>query len=258
MHALAAAQTAPVAGDVAANVQEHLRLARIAAAEGAALVLFPELSLTGYEIGLAESLAFSQHDARLAPLRDAAEGLRVTLVVGAPIRVGTALHIGAFIVSPDGSTEVYTKRHLGAFRAEDAPDGVVPPPEHSVFREGTLDPLLRLGDHVAAMSICADSRHASHAERAAGRGADTYLSSQFAIVAHLPHKLSLLKKYAAAHRMTIVLSNFGGPTGGLPSAGSSGIWSDRGECLVKLDSEGPGLAIALEEAGGFRTRAVMS
>jgi predicted amidohydrolase len=107
------------------------------------------------------------------------------------------------------------------------------------------------------MSICADSRHASHAERAAQRGADTYLSSQFAIAAHLPYKLSLLKTYAAAHRMTIVFSNFGGPTGGLPSAGSSGIWSDRGEHLVKLGPDGAGLAIAIEEAGGFRTQAVI-
>lgn len=47
---IAVAQTCPVAGDVQANLDEHLRLARLAAEEGAQVVVFPELSLTGYEL----------------------------------------------------------------------------------------------------------------------------------------------------------------------------------------------------------------
>src|ERR1041385_7750009 len=48
---IAVAQTCPVAGDVKANLDEHFRLARLAATEGAQIVVFPELSLTGYELG---------------------------------------------------------------------------------------------------------------------------------------------------------------------------------------------------------------
>ncbi|MGH2830821.1 MAG: nitrilase-related carbon-nitrogen hydrolase, partial [Actinomycetota bacterium] len=47
---IAVAQTSPVRGDVQANLEEHGRLVRVAAAEGAQLVVFPELSLTGYEL----------------------------------------------------------------------------------------------------------------------------------------------------------------------------------------------------------------
>jgi len=48
---IAVAQTCPVAGDVQANLDEHIHLARLAAKEGAQVVVFPELSLTGYELG---------------------------------------------------------------------------------------------------------------------------------------------------------------------------------------------------------------
>lgn len=67
IHSLAAAQTVPVPGDVAANVDQHRELARAAAVEGAEVVVFVELSLTGYELDLARELAFSEDDARLRP-----------------------------------------------------------------------------------------------------------------------------------------------------------------------------------------------
>lgn len=69
--AIGVAQTVPVRGDVDANIEQHLRLIRIAAEERARIVVFPELSLTGYELDLAGALAFEQADARLAPLLDA-------------------------------------------------------------------------------------------------------------------------------------------------------------------------------------------
>ncbi len=45
---ISVAQTSPVSGDVNANLNEHLRLTALAASEGAQVVVFPELSLTGY------------------------------------------------------------------------------------------------------------------------------------------------------------------------------------------------------------------
>ncbi len=47
---IALAQIDPALGNLAANVQKHIEFARRAADEGAALVVFPELSLTGYTI----------------------------------------------------------------------------------------------------------------------------------------------------------------------------------------------------------------
>src|SRR4051794_29230778 len=80
---IAVAQTCPVAGDVLANLDEHIRLARLAATEGAEVVVFPELSLTGYELALAKDLAFSENDPRMSTLLDLAAANGTTLVVGA-------------------------------------------------------------------------------------------------------------------------------------------------------------------------------
>src|SRR5690242_8593637 len=100
-HSIAVAQTCPVPGDVQANLGEHIRLTHLAATEGATVVVFPELSLTGYELTLAADLAFSESDVRLAALVDVAAADGTILVVGAPVRVGSSLHIGAFILFPD-------------------------------------------------------------------------------------------------------------------------------------------------------------
>lgn len=114
-------------GDVGANVEQHLRLLRVAAEGQAQIVVFPELSLTGYGIDLANGLAFSRRDARLAPLVEEASCCSMILIVGAPVRIGSRLHIGAFVVFPDRTVGLYTKQHLGAFSTSASRDGAVPP-----------------------------------------------------------------------------------------------------------------------------------
>jgi predicted amidohydrolase len=254
---IAVAQTCPVKGDVPANREEHVRLARLAAAEGAQVVVFPELSLTGYELGLAEALAFTEGDPRLAPLLDAAAAHALTLIVGAPVRLGPRLHIGAFLLGPDRSAELYTKQRLGAFPPSARCDGVVPPAEATVFQPGDCDPLVRFAGHVAAVAVCADIGRPSHPQRAAERGARAYLASMFVIPSEFEGEEARLRRYAAQYAMLTALANYGGPSGGLASAGRSGIWSEAGELLVQLGTRGAGVAVVTESPQGRRTRAVL-
>ncbi|KFX83972.1 amidohydrolase, partial [Ralstonia solanacearum] len=69
--AIAAAQSVSAAGDVQGNVGRHLAFLHEAAARHVRLIVFPELSLTGYESAIAHEAAMHADDARLAPLRDA-------------------------------------------------------------------------------------------------------------------------------------------------------------------------------------------
>jgi predicted amidohydrolase len=253
---IAAAQTVPIRGDVDANLAQHVRLVRAAAEAGAELVVFPELSLTGYELDLADELAFSETDPRLAPLVELASSHRSTLVVGAPVRIGSRLHIGAFIVAPDGAIDLYTKQRMGAFPPGASPDGIVPPAEATVFQRGDRNPLVRAGGHAAAVAVCADTKRASHPEEAAGRGASTYLASMFVIPADFEEEAATLRSYAVRHSMAVVLANYGGPSGGLPSAGRSAVWSEKGERLVALGETGAGVAVAIESGAGWRGEAV--
>jgi predicted amidohydrolase len=256
LRTIAAAQTIPVGGDVAANLEQHLRLVDVAAEAGPQVLLFPELSLTGYELDLADELAFSLDDPRLGPLALAAASRSMTLIVGAPVRVGARLYLGALIVSPDRTVALYTKHHLGAFSPSVSPDGVVPPAEATVFVPGDANPLVRLGGHTAAVAVCADTGRASHVQQAAERGATTYLASVFVIPADLERETATLRAYAARHAMCVARANFGGPSGGLASAGQSAIWSDTGEPLAWLESAGAGVVVARESRAGWRARTI--
>jgi predicted amidohydrolase len=254
---IAVAQTCPVRGDVDTNLEEHLRLAGCAAAEGAQLVVFPELSLTGYEIGLADQLAFSEDDSRLTPVADLAAARGIIVIAGAPVRIESRLHIGAFIVGPDRTVRLYTKQRMGAFSEAARCDGIVPPAERTAFAPGDRDPLIGFAGRTAAVAICADIGQPLHPRRAAHRGADTYLASMFVIPSEFAGDAAKLSGYAAEHSMVVALANFGSATGGLAAAGRSSIWSARGELLIQLGHAGAGVAVATELAEGWRTRAIV-
>jgi predicted amidohydrolase len=254
---IAVAQTVPVRGDVDANVAQHLQLVGAAAMERAAVLVFPELSLTGYELELAHELAFAEDDPRLVPLVEAAAAHAMTLIVGAPVRIRARLHIGAFILSPDGGVDIYTKHRLGAFPPSACCDGVVPPAEATVFQPGNRNPLVRVGEHLAAVAICADTGRPSHPQAAAGRGATAYLASMFVIPSEFERETANLRTYAARHSMVVALANYGGPTGGLASAGRSAIWNEWGEVVVQLGGSGAGVAVAGEARDGWLGRTVI-
>jgi predicted amidohydrolase len=255
--AISVAQTVPVRGALEENVGAHVRLARWAVENGAKVVLFPELSLTGYELELAEQLAFVEHDSRLLPLVDVARDQAATLIVGAPLRLDGKLCIGAFILSADGNVDVYTKRHLGTFPPSAAVDGKVPPGEPTIFMPGTRDPLLDVGGKPAVIAVCADTGRPSHAAEAAARGAKTYLASMFIIPSDHEGEAENFRSLALTHSMVVAAANFGGPSGGLASAGRSAIWSEQGELIGELPAAGSGVLVAMESSSGWRTEALI-
>ena len=66
---LAAAQINPRSLDIAANLEEHYRLINQAADHSADLIIFPEMSISGYEREHAQKLAVSPEDPRLQGLK---------------------------------------------------------------------------------------------------------------------------------------------------------------------------------------------
>ncbi|AMA58864.1 nitrilase-related carbon-nitrogen hydrolase [Bradyrhizobium sp. CCGE-LA001] len=103
------AQFAP-ADDVSQNLQKISMLAREASAEGAELVVFPELALTGLAdpSGAAQAVPGSATDS----LGELAEDLDLYLVCGLAERDGDLVYNSACLVTPDGDISVYRKTHL--------------------------------------------------------------------------------------------------------------------------------------------------
>jgi predicted amidohydrolase len=249
---LAVAQTVPVAGDVAANLEAHVALVERAAREGAQVLVFPELSLTGYELARAAELAFTLDDPRLDGLAELARRHELSLIVGAPLRRAGRLHIAAVVLEASGTRRAYTKQHLGAFPEAAREDGRLPPAEATVFDPGALDPRLDIGGRSAAIAICADANRPTHAARAADTGATIYLASSFVIPSELARATANLADRAARHRMAVGFANFGGPSGGLAAAGRSSLWAEDGALVGQLGARGPGVLVAREDGASWQ------
>ena len=108
---LVVAQTNPKLGDLAANLAQHL--ARVdEVADQADLVLFPELSLTGYFVkDLVEELALSLDDALLAPLVERSR--RTSIAFGLAERSKEGRIYNSLVFLEDGRVlGVHRKVHL--------------------------------------------------------------------------------------------------------------------------------------------------
>ena len=242
---LAAAQSMCIAGDVPANIQRHLSLMRAAAERGVQVLVFPELSLTGYEPSLAAGLAIVPEDGVLAPLREMARELRLTTVVGMPIRQApeAGVLIGALVLGMDGSLAVYTKQHLH-------------PGEEAVFVAGQGGEPIRWADNQIALAVCADFAHASHPAAAAEAGADVYAAGVLISEAGYANDSALLRGYGAEHRLLVLMANHGGPSGGWACAGRSAVWGPDGSLLAALAGIGEGLVIARRDGSQWSAQAV--
>jgi len=97
----AVAQTSSVRGDIEGNVKTHARFAEAAVRHDARLVVFPELSLTGYEPDTAATQAITTEDPRIKPLTDVTRKHDITIVAGAPYNSQRGLHIAALIIQPE-------------------------------------------------------------------------------------------------------------------------------------------------------------
>ena len=108
--AAAVVQSIPAPGDLSRAVSDHARLAVQAAHRGARLAVFPELSLTGYDLGLTRAVA----DAVPVPvIASGGVGSLDHLVAG--IRDGHAAAVLAASIFHFGTHSVAeAKRHMAA------------------------------------------------------------------------------------------------------------------------------------------------
>lgn len=239
----AAAQSQSVAGDLDANVQRHLRFMKIAAEQGVGFLLFPELSLTGYEPAMARDLAVTGLDSRLQPLKDMAQALKMVTVVGAPLLSGTGgdVRIAALTFGLGGEVSVYTKQHLHSG-------------EESVFKVGVGGAPVDIDAEHVHLAVCADFSHADHAQKAATAGATMYAASVLISGPGYVKDSDLLRGYAKTHGMPVLMANHAGVTGGWQSAGRSALWDETGEPVAEIAGAGEGLLVAMRDGSGWSAR----
>ncbi len=241
---VAAAQTVPLKGDISANVAAHIQFIEKAAQSDTDIIVFPELSLTGYELEMAKDCAISEQDNRLVPFKTLSEKCNMTIIAGAPVlnKVNKP-HLGALVFSPGQDTLVYAKQFLH--------EGEAP-----FFEPGHDNLVLTIGNNKIGMAICADITHPEHPEGLAG--SDLFLYSASVLMSDNGYDLetSLLKSYAKKYDMAVLMANYGGPTGGWISAGKSIIFNEKGDVVVASPGLGCELVIAVKIKGQWSGKVV--
>jgi predicted amidohydrolase len=216
---VAAAQPAIVAGDLAANVAAHAEVVR---ASGARLIVFPEMSLTGYVL---DAPAVAADDPVLAPLIAACAEADAVALVGAPLDWSGAERIGVLAVTGAGARTVYAKMCLG----DTEPDRFVAGPRPGVI---TVDGW-RVG-----IGVCKDTRILEHLRETRDEGIDLYVAG----LVHRPDELGELasraRRIALKIGVPVVFAAYAGPTGTFPAtSGGSGIWDAAGVLITQAGSE---------------------
>lgn len=235
---IAAAQAPSIAGDLAANLQIHMVYIRAAQQAGVDLLLFPELSLIGYELEQLRACALAPDDSRLLALRNLVEASGVCVVLGSPIHDGAEKPwIGAITYFPDGSYAVYGKRHLHAGEELVAAPGA------------SASQVFNCQDERIGMAICADISHPEHAAQAAAAGATLYLAGVLESPAGYSSDAEKMQTYARQYKMGTLMANHNAPSGGYQAVGKSAFWAPGGKLVIAAQGCENTLVIAHKQAG---------
>jgi predicted amidohydrolase len=201
-----------VAYDVAANAAVHAATIRCADAR---LVVFPELSLTGYEL---DAPAISVEDPRLAPIVEACAQTGSLALAGAPVQgeAGRA-HIGMLAVDGGGARVAYRKMWLG-------------PAESARFAPGAEPVVLEVDGWRLGLAVCKDTGVEQHAADTAALGMDSYVAGLCEQAGDVGVLEERARRVGSDHGVWVVMASFAGSTGGGydPAAGRSGVWTGDG------------------------------
>jgi predicted amidohydrolase len=257
---VAVAQPLCLAHDVAANALAHAAAIRAPEAAGARVVLFPELSLTGYEL---DADPVDPGDERLQPIVAACADTGAVALAGAPVGsapVGSAsltgaptanvpmtgaqpadnsktksdnskkngvapVFIGVLAIDAGGVSVAYRKMWLGEEEARRFTPGPAPA---KLIVDGW-----RLG-----LAVCRETGVTQHAADTAALGIDAYLAGTVMAPDEAEKQNERGRRISTGHHLWVALASFAGPTGGGydQTAGQSGIWAPDG---TQVSAAGP-------------------
>ena len=222
---IAVAQIPSEKGNIDKNIKEHVQAMLCAIEHAVSVIVFPELSLTGYEPELAKDLALTIDDERLKLIQEIAVSSNIYVVVGAPLKAKDVPEIGAIIFSPDGSISSYSKMNLH-------------PGEEKYFKAGKELKFITVNNQKVAMAICADTNNPMHAKACAEVGASIYVAGVLITEGGYISDTDKLNSYAKQYNMLVAMANHYHPTGGWEPTGKSAAWYKNGSLAIAgIDSK---------------------
>ena len=222
------AQTRPVKGDIQSNIDNHKKLIGLAVSTGADIIIFPELSLTGYEPELSRELATDQDDSRFDDFQKISDTKQITIGVGVPTKNNTGTCISMVLFQPHETRQTYSKKFLHA-------------DEEEFFISGQSFTGLIGKQANIALAICYELSVPEHSENAFRSGAEIYIASVAKSAIGVEKASKSLADIAHKYSMTVLMSNCVGYCDNFESAGKTSIWNKKGLLVGQLNDTNEGI-----------------
>ncbi|MGH8101635.1 MAG: carbon-nitrogen hydrolase family protein [Chthoniobacterales bacterium] len=232
---VAAAQISCVPGDRDANLRKVRDFCERAKNAGAELIVFPEMTDTGYSMPMIQKHAAPWNQGAVPKLQQIAKELFLTIVCGVSEREGVSLYNAQVIVDPTGGILAkYRKTHLVA---------AAPLDERSCFTAGDKFVSCKInppkdGSAVAdnftlGLTICYDLRFPEICRKlAVEHGVNVFVASSAWPFVRIEHLRVLALARAMENQCYLILANRVGTDDGVTLCGSSAILDPHGTILA--------------------------
>jgi len=227
---VAIAQIEAIKGNIEKNIENHLKWIKQAIQNNSDMLVFPELSVTGYEPDLAEKLATNQDDTRLDEIQSLSDKNGITIGVGLPTKDHSDTFVSMIIFQPHKERITYSKQYLY-------------PPEEPIFKAGKNPLVLNFETEIVSPAICYETSNKAHCEFAKRNKATIYVASVLSSINGIDTELKKLSDIAKNNNLVAFMANYVGESGGYKCAGKSSVWDTTGKLIGQLDTEAEGILI---------------
>lgn len=230
------AQIQSFKGDIRRNIERHKESIHAAIAQGADTIIFPELSLTGYEPSLAKALATSLDDPLFDEFQRISNTHQISILMGMPLHQHTDnIYIGMPIFQPNQARLSYLKHYLHS--------------DEKPFFSSGKNTFSHIGKNPKiALAICYELSVAEHAEHSCTKGANLYLASVAKTASGVEQASLRLAGIAKQYSIPCMMVNGVGPADNFVNTGGSAVWNEEGEVVARLGEKEEGMLIVDMEA----------
>ncbi len=213
---IAAAQPHCAPGDLATNASHHVDTLRSIDAH---LVVFPELSLSGYDLS---APPVDLADDVFTPIMDACAERRMLALVGAAVHVPGGDFIATLAVTGERVTVAYRKTSLSDDEAR-------------AFTAGDGPRRLNVDGWWIGLGICKDTRSPDHIDGTLALGIDLYVAGLVHHDHELPQQDERAARIVERGQVPVAFASAAGSAGPTypRAAGHSCIWAADGTILAR-------------------------
>lgn len=227
---IAVAQISCSLGDPEANLLKVRDFSRRAKEAGAELVVFPEMTDTGYSMPVIRARADHWDGRFVSALQETAGKLSITIVSGVSERHGSAIYNSQVLIDSHGNIAAkYRKTHLYA---------VAPVEEQTCFAAGDCFANFELGGVHFGFSICYDLRFPEmYRKLATEQNVSAFIVSSAWPFPRIEHFRTLAMARAIENQSYVIASNRVGKDDDLWFCGSSAVIDPRGVVIAAASAD---------------------